>query len=1644
MACQLWDFDDFLRCGREYFITYVPATVGILSLLLLVVKLALLKWHGSIQLDESLETAPLLAVNDVYGAVSEPDVHPKVHISLKDRHFNLTTLADTTDDGLPHGVVQEVPKGTADRIRVLVEFVAVFLQLCLATAGAFFFTGFKREWGPLSLRLILPLYWAYAFVLVLLRLVNLSKVRVRLPLLWAHLTALYLGNLVGCVVLFRSALIGHVDSDLVLKFYYVNFALTLVLCWLNVTASVGDKPGKIYVASDGSTPSPENITSLWGFLSYSWIDPMIKKAYRNPLSKDDIWGLRGDDYALAVLKSFKGLALASRFTFKLFYHFKWLFALQGFWALLDSVLIFVPTLLLQRVLEYIADPSSSTKSVAWCLVVLMPLAKMADSVVSGYSLYLGRRVCVRMRAIIIGEVYAKALRRKITVQDDAVDVVKTESKDSTDVADVSDKNDNGPNSAADSTDTETQKDEKKEGKTAELGAIINLMAIDAFKVSEICGYLHYFVGAILSLVFCILLLYRLLGWSAMVGALVVIALLPVNYKVASWVALAQKTMLSVTDRRIQKMNETFSSIRIIKFFAWEDNFFRDIMKIRHEELHYLKLRSFLWGCQAFVWLIIPTLVTVVSFYCYTIIDGNQLTAPVAFTALSLFTLLRSPLDQLADMTAIVIQSKVSLDRVSDFLEEKETSKYEQLGQDRDASLPEIGFEDATFAWNSANASDFKLKDINVAFQPGKLNVVIGPTGAGKTSLLLALLGEMELVSGKVFLPGIIPRDDLIVNPTTGLTESVAYCSQSAWLLNETIRNNIIFNAPFNQARYDRVVEACGLKRDLQILSAGDLTEIGEKGIALSGGQKQRVSLARALYSNSRHVILDDCLSAVDSHTALWIYEHCITGPLMANRTCILVSHNVALTVQAASWVVVMDNGRVSVQGTPDELLSAGHLGDDEMIKTSVLTSRNQSSTSLAADATKADLVAKAAAIESKLAALAGEDEVEAKTDGKLVEEENKAEGVVGLKVYADYAREFGGWPMWTLIVLVFLVPQAVYIIQSYWLKMWAQAGQVHIESLSAVSALGSNFVTPLRNSAVVAVPAQVFSNTVDRVQLFKEENSTLYYISVYALIGMAYGILATFRIFLTFLAGIRASNRIFKQVTTRVLRANLRFFDKTPLGRIMNRFSKDIESVDQELTPFAEGAFACIVSCLSILFLITAITPGFLFFAFVIAYLYYFVGTYYITLSRELKRYDSITKSPIHQHFSESLTGVATIRAYGVESRFMKQNLNAIDNNNRPFFYMWVANRWLMFRTDAVGSLVMLFAGVFIILSVGHIDAGLAGLSLSYAISFSESALWVVRLYANIEMNMNSVERLQEFTHIEEEPPAEIPENVPRSTWPEKGEIEVKDVSLRYAPELPRVIKNVSFHVEPCNKIGIVGRTGAGKSTIITAFFRFLDPETGSIHIDGVDIAKIGLKNLREAITIIPQDPTLFTGTIRSNLDPFDQYTDEQIFEALGRVNLIAPGEREAASSDSSSGLGENKNKFLDIELAISEGGNNLSQGQRQLMCLARSLLKSPKVILLDEATASIDYKSDAMIQRTIRDEFSSSSILTIAHRLRSIIDYDKILVMDAGKVVEYDDPYVLIADKSTLFHSMCENSGEMDSLVKLAKEAFVKKKNSA
>ncbi|GMM34412.1 hypothetical protein DASC09_017370 [Saccharomycopsis crataegensis] len=1599
---------------------------------------------------------------------------------IKRQHFDIHSLKFTNEDGSPHGKTLMVYRNCAERSKLITEEFILIGQFLLHLA-VFSMSSLNSEWSNDNSAAVRLGFWTYFLAIGTLRLLNINNTWLfyhkYCPNLWANSTFAYTLLFIVNMILTRSFVVNDYANSFTSKYYLSQVIISVALFLLTWTSTIGDKPVKLYKVGD-MIPSPENNISLLSFSIYDWIDPMIMKAYRSGITTSDIWSLRDDDYAYVVLKKFEDFKTSSRFALKLFKYFKGLFGLQAALTILESFLMFAPTYFLKKLLEYVQAPEKTPTNLAWFYLFLMFFLRLTNTLCFGVALFLGRRICIRMKAIIIGEIYSKGLRRKMAVNNKS-----SSSSSKSDSEETDDKN------KEDAKGKESLDDEQ----IRDIGGIINLMSVDAFKVSEICGYLHYFVSGALSSCISIVFLYQLLGWSALVGAIAIVALLPVNYKISLKVGDLQKKILGITDKRIQKLNESLNSIRIIKFFTWESKFYNQILDVRSEELAALKTRLLVSVGGNFLSFLIPTFVTILSFSCYIYIEGNVLTTPVAFTSLSLFNLLRIPLDDLAYMLSFVIQSKVSLDRVNDFLDEPETSKYEQLSEPRDANSPITGFQNASFAWDANSSSDFKLRDLDIEFKQSKLNIIIGATGSGKTSLLLALLGEMEKIKGKVFLPGAAnARSALIPDPKTGLTDSVAYCAQAAWLLNDSIKNNILFAAPYNAKRYKAVVAACGLSRDFEILEYGDATEVGEKGITLSGGQKQRVSLARALYSSSKTVLLDDCLSAVDSHTALWVYENCITGKLMENRTCLLVTHNVALSVKRAQWVVVLDNGKIQLQGTPKKLLEDGYFGDDKLIEAAILNEED-THVAIVEDVEEEDenevtaisvnlvsnrrashvagprgsslpydidnneeelqlerVVSKVSTIATRVTTTADNGETDAPVHN-LIKEEAKAEGVVSLDVYIFYAKRFGSYFIWGFLLALFVGSQIVNIGQSWWVRRWAydsESGNISINlfGTTKVFSTGTVMADFVSNEKLWKSPMGYILTDDHGASL----HNTAFYMTVYTGIGFCFAFICCFRDYMVFVQGIEASNSIFVELLDKVFRAKIRFFDATPIGRIMNRFSRDIESIDQQLAPMAQGGFISLIVTASTLVLIVSITPAFFLFAVFIMGMFYLIAVFYLTLSRELKRYESISRSPIHQHFSETLIGVTTIRAYGDEHRFMRQNLDKIDKNNGPFFYLWVANRWLHLRVDTAGSFVTFFAGAFVILSVNYLDAGLAGLSLSYAISFTESALWIVRLYAEVEMTMNSVERLQEYLDIEQEPAQFVPETQPPKSWPSKGEIEVKDLSLRYAPELPQVIKNVSFNVESTSKVGIVGRTGAGKSTIITALFRFLDPETGHIKIDGIDITSIGLDALRQAITIIPQDPTLFTGTIRSNLDPFDDKTDVEIYEALRRVNLISMDEFNALQTiaqstvDNNEDSGENVNKFLDLDSNVEEGGKNLSQGQRQLMCLARSLLRAPKVILLDEATASIDYNSDAKIQQTIRSEFGGSTILTIAHRLRSIIDYDKILVMDAGEVKEYDEPWKLVSDQSTIFYSMCANSGELDTLLEEAKGAYEKKHGSA
>lgn len=1549
------------------------------------------------------------------------------------------------------------------------EFTLIALEILALAGEVVVFTAIllTNAWGrygtlPAIAKLI---SWGYILFLVLVRFVLSTKDLHSLPRIWTHTAALYALQWLFTVFVFRSAII-HPLSRNALIYSSVEFALNSVLVLIAITTRRGNK-AVLVQHEDGLEPPRHPTASLFSLATFSWLDPLIFKGYKQALELEDVWNLTLSQKATLVLEDFRQKQTKGPLVWKLLRYFYGTLLVQGAWTVFSNCFTFIPTLLLQAILRYVEDPRSTTPNAAWLFAILLFVSGSVQGVADAQALWIGRKLGVKLRAIIIGELYSKALRRKAGASVGHAGKKEEPRKNKKGLSLRRKKNTRGNSDAEDGGPTHL----------ANIGTIINLMAIDSFKVSEVGAYLHFLWASVpVQVIIAVTLLYRIMGFSSFAGIALMVMMLPVNILIAKRFQTVQARILAGTDGRIHATNEILQNIRIIKYFAWEQRFEDIVNEKRRIELKAIRSRYIIWSIAATVWYGTPILITFMSFFLYTVVEKKKLSPSIAFPALSMFSLLRIPLDQLADMIAHVQESKVSLDRVDRYLNEEDTSKYSQLHDTNvTGEPPKIGLDQATLTWGSSkgpslggvpgdHADAFRLIDMDVDFRIGKLNIIAGATGSGKTSLLMALLGEMRLLKGSVYLPGgLASRVDLPVDPQTGLIESVAYCAQEAWLVNDTVKENIVFASPFDQRRYNAVLRACALERDLEILDAGDQTLVGEKGISLSGGQKQRISLARAVYSRARHLLLDDCLSAVDSHTAKHIFREALMGPLMMHRTCILVTHNVALTAPQAAHVVILDNGKIAIQGHPDAVAASGALGD-ELLK-SRPTSR---ASSQAMSRVPSDLEEHHGH---------GQDENSAQANGtvngtastlknqkpdqarpKLTE--SKAVGSIQWSTVKMYLRSMGRWYYWIVAVVVFGLQQLGSVSTNLWIREWANAYNTESASVDETNKFAALTNLKIPSFNVGGVPR---TTTWSAPQLSPRsapaaegDVNVSYYLGIYALLGLIYVMISLSREGVLFWGALHASRKIHKRLLNTVMRAKFRFFDSTPLGQLMNRFSKDVEAVDQEVAPVAIGMLHSFASVIVIVILISVITPGFLVAGVFITMVYTGIGAFYLNSSRDMKRLESVQRSPLYQQFGETLTGIVTIRAYGDAPRFIMDNHRRINAYNRPHIYLWASNRWLALRVDVTGALVSFFSATFVILNIGRIDAGAAGLSLTYAVTFTENVLWLVRLYSEVQQNMNSVERVKEYLDVEQEAKPVIEDSRPPPQWPTKGAVKFVDYTTRYRPDLDAVLKSVSFAVQPGEKVGIVGRTGAGKSSLALALFRGLEAERGRIIIDDVNIGDIGLWDLRMAITIVPQDPTLFTGTIRSNLDPFGLSTDEEIFTALRRVHLIGSGtsgtttpatsstlavpESSPTASGSNGSLPENKNIFHDLHTPVSESGSNLSQGQRQLLCLARALLKNPRVLMMDEATASIDYSTDAKIQETLR-ELRSSTIITVAHRLQTIIDYDKVLVLDHGKVIEYDHPWTLVNKEDGLFRSMCEHSGNMETLLDGARRAWEAKR---
>nr|XP_033816969.1 canalicular multispecific organic anion transporter 2 isoform X3 [Geotrypetes seraphini] len=977
-------------------------------------------------------------------------------------------------------------------------------------------------------------------------------------------------------------------------------------------------------------------------------------------------------------------------------------------------------------------------------------------------------------------------------------------------------------------------------------------------------------------------------------------------------------------------------------------------------------------------------VAMTTFAVYVTVDeANVLDAEKAFVSLSLFNILRFPLSMFPQVISNIVEASVSLKRIQKFLSHDELDSNSV-----DKKVISAGYavtvQNGTFSW--AKDLPSTLQDISLMIPTGSLVAVVGHVGCGKSSLLSALLGEMEKLEGDVSVQG-----------------SVAYVSQQPWIQNSTLKENILFGHEYKEPKYHNILEACALLTDLEMLPGGDETEIGEKGINLSGGQKQRVSLARAVFFSADIYLLDDPLSAVDSHVAKHIFDKVI-GPegVLNGKTRVLVTHGISFLPQTDHIIVLVD-GKISEMGSYQELLKENgafaeflhNYAPDEVVEEDQPTILDEEEILLADDtlSNHTDLtdnepvvneVRKQFIRQISVISSEGDSSHTVSTrrrisEKRIVEDPSMKKEPPEKLIQAEIA-ETGRVKM-----IVF----------------WQ-----YLKAVGLLVSLCICFLYCCQNAAAIGANIWLSDWTNEPVINGTQENTQMR-LGVYAALGLAQGVLVMISSFTLAMAGIGAARKLHVALLDNKFHTPQSFYDTTPIGRIINRFSKDIYVIDEVIPPTFLMFLGTFFTSISTIIVIVASTPIFAVVIIPLAFLYFFVQRFYVATSRQLKRLESISRSPVYSHFSESISGVSTIRAYERQNSFILMNDAKVDENQTSYFPSIVSNRWLGVRVEFVGSCVVLFAALFAVIGKNNLSPGLVGLSVSYALQVTMSLNWMVRMTSDLETNIVAVERVKEYSETETEAPWIVEDKRPPQEWPGHGKVDFLNYSVRYRPGLDLVLRDLTVNVNGGEKVGIVGRTGAGKSSMTLCLFRILEAADGIIKIDGINITEIGLQDLRSRLTIIPQDPVLFSGTLRMNLDPFDKYSDEEIWKALELAHLKK--------------FVNNQPSKLNYE--CSEGGENLSVGQRQLVCLSRALLRKTRILVLDEATAAVDLETDDLIQMTIRTQFEDCTVLTIAHRLNTIMDYTRILVLDKGKIAEYDTPTNLLAMRG-IFYGMVKDAG--------------------
>ncbi|ETP43581.1 hypothetical protein F442_09693 [Phytophthora nicotianae P10297] len=1267
---------------------------------------------------------------------------------------------------------------------------------------------------------------------------------------------------------------------------------------------------------------PSQQSGFLGNVFFSWVTPLMKLGNERPLESDDLFQLDPYNRAANVSKKFADAwerqtrsgkpslvwALGKAFGFK--------FMVAGFLKLIHDSLQFVGPMIIKDIIAYLSDPTAPLSEGLTYAAVIFVSGVVQSFALRQYFFYC-YETGLQFRSAIVTAVFEKSLVLSAAA---------------------------------------------RQQRTS--GEITNLMSIDAQRLQDMTPYLHAVWYAAFQIIVSCVLLWQQIGVATFAGVAVILLIIPLMTVISKAMRKLQQRLMQVKDERIKICVEVLSGIKVVKLKAWENSFGQRVMKFRDEELARLRTYVFARSGSNTIFSFVPSLVTVVSFSAYVLL-GHTLDVGTALTSLALFNILRFPLFMLPQVLNNVVEASVSFDRLRSYFLAEERTK---VGE---GDLTEVGIsvQGADFKWDAApptegdkKTGDKKeeeealvtpvaegptLRGIDFSAKKGELHAIVGHVGSGKSTLLAGILGDARCSAGSVAIRG-----------------KVAYVSQQPFIQNATVRDNITFGLPFDADKYEEALRVSSLKKDLRILTAGDRTEIGEKGINLSGGQRTRVAIARAVYQDADIYLLDDILSAVDSHVGADIFNECIKKTLK-DKLVVLVTHSLSFVNQCDQIAVIAD-GRIAEQGSYKKLMAKKTLLA-QMVSNYVESESEEDEENTTSAESLEDAMDDASDEEdltsmgrrkssesrmhrrSRLSTRSDDSQAGVEDEGQLMVEEDRSVGDVSWSVYRVWINAFGGMCAALMVILGFFAAQGLTLLSTVWISYWSEQAE-------------------------------------------KYPDSQMYYVYVYTLINVVLGIVLYVRVILLYFGCLSASRLLFGGVLNQILRAPISFFDATPLGRIVNRLSKDIYTLDETIANTLVDLIDTVAIVTVTLVTASFVTPFFIIILLPVLFGYYNSQRYFIKTSRELQRLDSISRSPIFTLLSETLDGLSTIRAFGVERRFVEHNYYLLDTNQRAYFLNFTINCWLGLRLEFVGTCIATAAALAAVLAHstnstgGSAFAGLAGVSLTYAFDVTQPLNWTVRMISQLQTQMVSVERIQTYTEMPTEAAlTSIAAEKPPLDWPTAGAISFNRVDLRYRPGLPRVLRGLTFSVNAKEKVGIVGRTGAGKSSLIVGLMRLVELDAGSITIDGVDISKIGLHDLRSNIAIIPQDPVLFSGTVRSNLDPFDQFSDDQIWTSVKRASL--------------------QKAITSLDDAVDEKGSNFSVGERQLLSIARALLKRSKVILMDEATASIDPETDRQIQQSIREEFRDCTTLTIAHRINTILDSDRILVMEKGSVAEFGSP---------------------------------------